>query len=214
MAFTEFKNLGQILRKYDIRLEKKNFIVFTPQAAPARLVEDIDFVLKYVNYDSSEAAICENLIYPVLFQVWKDFLDILALHSHRTWQVDNSLTGTPDYLISPISKYGGTVIDTPVLVAIEAKKDDFEGGWGQCAAEMVAAQLANQNNDLTVFGVVSNGEQWEFASLHQSFFTQNITAYSIFDLDKLYSALHFILDDCKKQLQAHLLVPSFTPSGV
>ena len=129
MAFTEFKNLGQILRKYDIRLEKKNFIVFTPQAAPARLVEDIDFVLKYVNYDSSEAAICENLIYPVLFQVWKDFLDILALHSHRTWQVDNSLTGTPDYLISPISKYGGTDIDTPVLVAIEAKKDDFEEGW-------------------------------------------------------------------------------------
>ena len=39
MAFTELKNLGQILRKYDISLEKKNFIVFTPQAAPARLVE-------------------------------------------------------------------------------------------------------------------------------------------------------------------------------
>jgi hypothetical protein len=200
MAFTEFKNLGQILRLHDISVQKKNFITATPQEIPARLVEDVDFVLKYVNYDSSEAAICENLIYPVLFQVWKRFLDTLALHSHRTWQVDASLTGIPDYLISAVSKYGGTVIDTPVLVAIEAKKDDFEGGWGQCAAEMVAAQRTNQNNDLTIYGLVSNGEQWEFGALNQSLFTQSITAYSIFDLDKLYSALYFVLADCKNQL--------------
>lgn len=206
MAFTEFKNLGQILRLHDISVQKKNFITATPQEIPARLVEDVDFVLKYVNYDSSEAAICENLIYPVLFQVWKRFLDTLALHSHRTWQVDASLTGIPDYLISAVSKYGGTVIDTPVLVAIEAKKDDFEGGWGQCAAEMVAAQRTNQNNDLTIYGLVSNGEQWEFGALNQSLFTQNITAYSIFDLDKLYSAIYFVLADCKNQLKTATLV--------
>ena len=215
MAFTEFKNVGQVLRQYDIGAQKRNFILpSTIQQTPARLVEDIEFALSYVDYGASEIAICESLIYPVLVQVWKDFLDILALHSHRTWQVETPLTGIPDYLISPISKYGGTVIDTPILVAIEAKKDNFEEGWGQCAAEMVAAQLANKNKDLTVYGVVSNGEQWEFATLHQSFFTQNITAYSIFDLNKLYSVLHFILEDCKKQLQANLLVPSFIPTGV
>ena len=201
MAFTEFKNLGQVLRQYDIGAQKKNFIEFTTQkTTPARLADDIEFALKYVDYDASEIAICESLIYPILVQVWKNFLDTLALHSHRTWQVDGALTGIPDYLISPISKYGTTVIDTPVLVAIEAKKDNFEEGWGQCAAEMVAAQLANKNSALTVYGIVSNGEQWEFATLQNALFTQNIAAYSIFDLDKLYSALHFVLEDCKKQL--------------
>jgi hypothetical protein len=56
---------------------------------------------------------------------------------------------------------------------------------------------------LTVYGygVVRNGEQWEFATLKQDLFIQNLAAYSIFDLDKLYSALHFVLDDCKKQLK-------------
>ena len=205
MAFTEFKNLGQILRLYDISVEKKNFISFTPQEIPARLIEDIDFVLKYVNYDSSEAAICENLIYPVLFQVWKGFLGSLALHSHRTWQVDTSLTGIPDYLISAISKYGSTVIDKPVLIAIEAKKDNFEEGWGQCAAEMVAAQQFNQNTELTVYGVVTNGKLWEFAKLKTNIFTQNNDYIDIVDLDKLYPALHFVLADCKNQLTASQL---------
>lgn len=200
MAFTQFKNLGSVLLKYNLTATKDNFIVTENLSAPLRLVEDIDFVLKYVDYDSSEAAICESVIYPVLLQVWKNFLDTLFLYSHRSWTVDEDLSGIPDYLITAISKYGPPIVGTPVLVAIEAKKDDFESGWGQCAAEMVAAQQVNQNNDLTVYGIVSNGEQWEFGTLKQSLFTQNITAYSIFDLDKLYSALYFVLADCKKQL--------------
>jgi hypothetical protein len=201
MAFTEFKTLGQVMRQYDISVQKKNFISFSIREVPTRLAEDIEFTLNYVNYDASEISICESLIYPVLLQVWKSFLDTLTLFSHRTWQIEGTLTGIPDYLISANSKYGTTVIGTPVLVAIEAKKDNFEEGWGQCAAEMVAAQLDNVNKDLTIFGVVSNGEQWEFATLQKSLFTQNITAYSIFELDKLYSALHFVLEDCKNQLK-------------
>jgi hypothetical protein len=205
MAFTEFKTQGQVLRQYDIRAQKKVFISLTPQQAPTRLVEDIDFALNYVDYSASEIAICESLIYPILAQVWKNFLDTLALHSHKTWQIDGQLSGIPDYLISAVSKYGTAVIDTPVLVAIEAKKDNFVEGWGQCAAEMVAAKLANQNNDLTVYGIVSNGEQWEFAKLSQAVFTKNAVPYTVFDLDKLYSAVHFILQDCKNQLSQHLV---------
>ncbi len=201
MAFTEFKTLGQVMRQYDISVQKNTFITFTLKEIPARLKEDIEFVLKYVNYDSSEAAICENLIYPVLFQVWKPFLGLFALHSHRTWQVDTSFTGIPDYLISSVSKYGATVISTPVLVAIEAKKDNFEEGWGQCAAEMVAALQANQNQELAVYGVVTNGKLWEFAKLKTNVFTQNSEYIDIVDLDKLYSALHFVLEDCKNQLK-------------
>jgi hypothetical protein len=208
MTSTEFKTQGQVFRQYDIRPQKKKFISFTTQQAPARLVEDIDFALNYVDYSASEIAICESLIYPVLAQVWKSFLDTLALHSHKTWQIDGQLSGIPDYLISSISKYGTAVIDTPILVAIKAKKDNFVEGWGQCAAEMVAAQLVNKNNDLTIYGVVSNGEQWEFAKLNQAVFTKNAVPYSVFDLDKLYSAVHFVLTDCKNQLNQTIITPS------
>ncbi len=79
---------------------------------------------------------------------------------------------------------------------------------------MVAAQQANQNAELTVYGVVTNGKLWEFAKIKSNLFTKNEDYIDIADLDKLYSALYFILEDCKKQLQANLLAPSFIPSGV
>ena len=208
MAFTQFKNLGSVLLKYNLTTKKDNFIAAQTFDAPARLVEDIDFVLKYVDYESSEAAICESLIYPVLLQVWKDFLDTLFLYSHRSWNVDEELSCIPDYLITAISKYGAPIVGTPVLVAIEAKKDNFEEAWGQCAAAMHAAQYANENRYLKIYGIVSNGEQWEFACLENNTFIRNSDFFNILDLDKLYSALHFILEDCKKQLQAHVLPPS------
>jgi hypothetical protein len=202
MAFTQFKNLGSVLQKYDLTSHKENFIVpKTPQIAPARLVEDIDFALKYVDYDSSEAAICESLLYPVLLQVWKGFLDTLFLYSHRSWNVDEELSGIPDYLVTAISKYGSPVIGTPVLVAIEAKKDNFEEGWGQCAAAMLAAQQKNENKALTIFGIVTNGEQWEFARLENSTLTRNSIAFTIFDLHPLYTAVDFVFKRCCEQVK-------------
>lgn len=200
MAFTQFKNLGSVLLKYNLTATKDNFIVTENLSAPLRLVEDIDFVLKYVDYDSSEAAICESVIYPVLLQVWKNFLDTLFLYSHRSWTVDEDLSGIPDYLITAISKYGPPIVGTPVLVAIEAKKDNFEEAWGQCAATMHAAQQTAENKNLTIYGIVSNGEQWEFACIKDNMFIRNSDFFNILDLDKLYSALHFVLEDCKKQL--------------
>ena len=40
--------------------------------------QDIVFTLKEVAYDVSEAAICENLIYPILKEAWKRYVDIFA----------------------------------------------------------------------------------------------------------------------------------------
>lgn len=79
-------------------------------------------------------------------------------------------------------------------MAVEAKKDNFEEGWGQCAAEMVAAQKANgPENPYRVYGIVSNGDKWEFAHLQADVFTKNIAFVDILDIDRLYSALHHIL---------------------
>ena len=47
MAFTDFKNTGQVLRHFNISAQKNNFIAFsTMQQTPVRLAEDINFVLE------------------------------------------------------------------------------------------------------------------------------------------------------------------------
>ena len=216
MVFTQFKFLKDVLKKYQLRLSKNNFIE-TPLncPAPSALHSDIIFSLKQGLYKHSEVAICEQLIYPILKTLWiEGFLEEMLLWSHTSFTVDDTLTGIPDYVFAQRTQYDSESLETPIFVAVEAKKDNFEEGWGQCAAEMVAAQQANQNAELTVYGVVTNGKLWEFAKIKSNLFTKNEDYIDIADLDKLYSALHFILEDCKKQLQANLLVPSFTPTGV
>jgi hypothetical protein len=203
MAFTQFKFLKDVLKTYQLRFSKDNFIENNRQyPAPALLHNDIIFSLKQGLYKHSEAAICEQLIYPILKTLWIDgFLDDFLLWSHTSFTVDDTLTGTPDYVFAQRTQYDSESLEAPLLVAVEAKKDNFEEGWGQCAAEMVAAQQANQNPELTVYGVVTNGKLWEFAKLKTVIFTKNNDYIDIADLDRLYSALHFVLDDCKSQLK-------------
>jgi len=55
---------------------------------------------------------------------------------------------------------------------VEAKRNDFEQGWGQCLAEFVAADRLNSHS-LAVYGIVTDGKPWEFGRLHNQIFTKN-----------------------------------------
>ncbi|MGD1715836.1 hypothetical protein [Dapis sp. BLCC M172] len=61
----------------------------------------------------------------------------------------------------------------------------------QCLAEMIAAQRLNQENLIIVFGIVSNGATWQFGKLEFEKFTRNITAFTIYELDKLFAVVNF-----------------------
>jgi hypothetical protein len=152
----------------------------------------------------------ESLMFPVLREVWKPFRKELMLWSHTTISHTETssgeiLSGVPDYLFAKQSALGKIVLDKPFVAVVEAKKDDFAGGWGQCAIEMVVAQRINAAIRETalsqeIFGIVSNGVFWQFASLRQSVFTKYEQIMSINDLDSLYTMLTSILTICKEQL--------------
>ena len=84
---------------------------------------------------------------------------------------------------------------------VEAKQDDFEGGWGQCLAEMIAVQKINALPEQVVFGIVSNGKIWEFAHLNGVTFTKNVKTYLLSDLESLLAALHYVFEECKLFLE-------------
>jgi len=198
MAFTTYKSLSEVIKKFKIKYVGENFPVFEPNKAPEVLQDDISFTLQNVAYDISEPAICENLIYPVLKAAWRPFANELALWSHQAIEFTEELSGTPDYLISRRSDLGKIVLDYPLLAVVEAKKDDFTGGWAQCGLEMYVIQQLNQNADQRIFGIVSNGETWEFAQLQQNTFTLFNQRFDIRELDALYGAL---LSICKLSLE-------------
>ena len=197
MTFKQFNTLAEVLKQYRIRFSRADFPTPAVYPAPETLREDIRFTLQYIPYDVSEAAICENLIYPILKAAWRDYADTLSLWSHQPIQANDTLAGVPDYLIAKRSEWGVIVMETPYVAVVEAKRDDFSGGWAQCGLELYAIQAINASPRLPLYGIVSNGEIWEFAQLEQDCFTLYNQRCDINDLDSLFSALRMILERCK-----------------
>ena len=85
-------------------------------------------------------------------------------------------------------------------MTVEAKQDNFEEGWGQCIAEMIAVQRLNNDLDNDVFGFVSNGKIWQFCKLRSEIFTRNQDLYVIQYLDKLFAAVNYIFQQCESRI--------------
>ena len=201
MAFTnQFKSLAAVLKHYQIHYKEADFEIIKTATLNESVRQDIFFTLKEVAYDVSEAAICENLIYPILKEAWKLYVDIFSIWSHASLEYDDELTGIPDYLISKRSDLGKIIFDSPLLAVVEAKKDNFSAGWAQCALEMVAIQKINNDEQLGIYGLVSNGEIWELAILKNHPFVFYNKRFVIEELDNLFNVLVSILEMCKLQL--------------
>lgn len=201
MAFTnQFKSLAAVLKHYQIHYKEADFEIIKTATLNESVRQDIFFTLKEVAYNVSEAAICENLIYPLLKEAWKNYADIFAIWSHTSLEYDDELTGIPDYLISKRSALGKIIFDSPLLAVVEAKKDNFSAGWAQCALEMIAIQKINDDAQLVIYGLVSNGEIWEIAMLQNQQFIFYDKRFVIEELDTLFNVLVSILETCKLQL--------------
>jgi hypothetical protein len=192
MGFSAYKNLSTVLKEYQIFHTDANFIIETEFPVPDYLRENLEIVMQDGVFDNSEYAICEYLIVPILQEIWKHYRNKLILWSHQTLSYDNNLTGIPEYILAKKSPLGKRIFDQPYFVLIEAKQDDFDAGWAQCLAEMIAAQKLNENADQEIFGITSNGKFWEFGKLKNNVFTRNKHSYLIDDLNKLFSAINYI----------------------
>jgi hypothetical protein len=205
MSYSEFKTIGTVLKEFQVRYTESDFI--NPQAFPVSeyFREDLHLMMREGVVDNSEFAICENLIYPVLKEVWKQYRQHFILWSHQALTFDNRLTGFPEYVLASRSPLGKVVFDKPYLLLVEAKQDNFEAAWAQCLAEMIAAQRLNQDPPILVFGIASNGATWQFGKLEGNHFTRNIVPYSIYELASLFGAVNFMFQQCVGQLEQYTI---------
>ena len=201
MAFAEFKTIAAVLEKFRIKYQESDFISPTSFEISPAFLADFNFVREHIDIKVSEYSICENIIYPVLKEVYKKYANAFALWSHKPLNYDSDLAGTPDYLLATKSELGKVVLGQPLLMVVEAKKNNFEEGWGQCLAEMMMAQKINQDPSFTVYGIVSDGEVWQFGKLVASDFTEHRTFFTINDLQRLFGAIDFVLDRLRQALE-------------
>jgi hypothetical protein len=126
-------------------------------------------------------------------------VEIVPLHPKlKVWKAatlnTDTLTGVTDYLMAPRRAY----LETPLLCVAEAKRDDFEQGAAQCIAEMVACRWNNvqENHYIDVFGIVSNGQGWQFYQLTQTNEIFESGLYTVNDLPELLGVLDTICAEC------------------
>ncbi|MEH1850584.1 MAG: hypothetical protein V7L11_02605 [Nostoc sp.] len=201
MAFSNYKSISTVIKKFQIKYVQSNFILEVNFPVEQSFKDELDLLFTDGVIDNSEHAICENLIYPVLKEVWKNYRSKLTLWSHETLAYDEDLSGIPDYTVTQRNPLSTIVFDKPYFLTVEAKQDKFEEGWGQCLAEMIAVQRINDDFATDVFGIVSNGKIWQFGKLIADVFTRNKNLYVIQDLDKLFAAVNYIFQQCELKIQ-------------
>jgi hypothetical protein len=193
MAFSDFKSIAQVQEGYKIKYVEEDFIEHYELHPSKVFLEEFEFNRKNIDIFSSEASRCENIIYPIIREVYKSFVDKYSLWSHKSISYDDQLNGTPDYIISTKSELGKTVLGLPVVLVAEAKQNNFIEGWGQCLAELVAAQKINEQETIAVYGIVTDGELWQFGKLMSNIFTKHNTSLTINSIDNLFQAIGYLL---------------------
>ena len=199
MAFSDFKTILEVQEKFRIRYVENDFLdVDAPAILPSeQFIQEFEFCRRHIDVFASEAARCEAIIFPILKKIYKSYVEDYALWIKKTITYDEVLSGAPDYFISTRSELGLLIVGMPLIILVEAKKNDFEQGWGQCLAELVAAQKINDNPDLPVYGIVTDATLWQVGQLVGDAFTRNRTNFSLDNLPVLFGAVDSVFKATK-----------------
>ncbi len=113
MAFSQFKDLGKVVQEFQIRYHEADFVQTLAFPLSDYFRDDLRLTLQDAVVNNSEFAICENLVYPILKEVWKAYRDRLLLWSHEALNADTKLSGYPEYILARRSPLGKVVFDKP-----------------------------------------------------------------------------------------------------
>jgi len=199
MAFSDYKSIAQVQAEYQTKYEELNFIEPASYSPSQVFLDEFDFNQKNIDIFASEAARCEAIIFPILREIYKHYYQQTSLWVQKAIAYDGKLSGTPDYLVSKRSALGKTMLETPVIIVAEAKKNDFEQGWGQCLAELIAADQLN-GTEHPVYGIVTDGKLWEFAQFTHNTLTKQIDSYTVSDLPRLLGVTKSLFDQAVMNL--------------
>lgn len=147
----------------------------------------------------SEKSRSEFIVAPILLASRELSGNRFVIYSGQRLDVDaeKGLVGECDFILS--ASEPTLPLQAPIATLVEAKKNDIEGGLGQCIAQMVAADRFNRatGRGLPVFGCVTTGEAWQFARLAGPEALLDHRRFYIDRVDLVLGAFRAIIDACR-----------------
>jgi hypothetical protein len=134
---------------------------------------------------NSEIAKREFLIAPLLLELVKN--SQVKINIEYKININDKLSGFLDYLLR----------SNQDLIVIEAKKKDIDNGFNQLAAELIALDHYETNEDIDIiYGAVTLGDIWKFGTLDRKkkHIIKNIHSHTIpEDTEQLFAILMGII---------------------
>ncbi len=196
MAYNKF-TFKKALKEFNLSLrEVQGLFADVPEVQPTKFLQEMlpDYQ-ELATASATEKAKSELLIAPILVEVRRQLGNSISLFSGIEFDVDKArgLTGFCDFIISqsPIQQF----VSAPIVAIAEAKNDNPLNGFGQCVAEMVAAQIFNEregNSVRVIYGVSTTGTAWRFLKLEGSQVILDKSDYYISELEKILGILTYI----------------------
>ncbi len=195
MGYSNFKNLRQALERLDIEeIDVNLFPIIKPIKASNWLKKSLENaeMMPLTNEKSKS----ERIISPILMEIAILFKDNVTLYSGEDLYIDDKkdLSGACDFFLAKHPRK--QVMQAPIITLAEAKDEDLGYGQGQCAAQMYAAQIFNEQKGKPqpfIYGCAVTGGDWKFMKLTgKQLFVDNKTYY-ISDLPKILGIFHHII---------------------
>ena len=195
MPYGKFDSVEQVARLFSIKVNDN----FVAGSKPVELPKPLLLSIRTKLLDSlsfrNEATICNKIITPILNAV-AEHNQPLNVWIEEPFNIDpeKGLAGEPDYLIAPATEYGG--MELPPLCVIEAKKQDWDAGWAQALAEMIAASL--QGADIC-YSAVTTGKIWQFGKLESNIFSKDPNQISATrELQLIFDTLNWMFSEVNR----------------
>lgn len=193
MPYSEF-TLAKVKKYFELTTSEDTDIFAAVPALECSeyLAETLRYNVPLALASNSEKARSEMIIAPILIEVRKQLQSQFSLFSGIDFNVDSEqgLTGFCDFIISSSSER--LFVSAPVMMLVEAKKEDIIAGLGQCVAEMVAAQIFNEregNEIPVIYGTVTSGTNWKFLKLQGKVVEIDLVEYYLTDVNKILGIL-------------------------
>jgi hypothetical protein len=197
MAYSNFK-LDELVKIFNLTIQENSELFDTiPEVEGSEylmttLQETVDLAVAI----NTEKARSEMIIAPVLLELRRQLKHQISLFSGVDFTVDFSqgLNGICDFIISKNPEQ--LFIRQPIVTIVEAKNENLNSGFGQCIAEMIAAQIFNQRegNELpAIYGVVTTGTIWRFLRLVDKTVEIDLSEYYIKDINKILGILYYAI---------------------
>ncbi|MFM2060855.1 MAG: hypothetical protein RLZZ507_525 [Cyanobacteriota bacterium] len=193
MSYSDF-TLETVKKNLHLNISTRDniFAEVAPLLVSDYLQETLAYNVPFALASNTEKSRSEMIITPILLELTKKKSQEISLFSGVEFNIDPSqgLSGNCDFIITRSPEF--LLINAPVILIVEAKKENIKGGLGQCMAEMYAAKLFNEReeNEITeIYGVVTTGEIWKFLKLSGERVQVDLVEYFLNDVDKIMGIL-------------------------